>query len=733
MSTDVTTEDVPAPDAPTPPPAWTRLFGDLAHTAEDSLWVRVSAVLALLVAGLAVLQSGVVWGPRMWITVALGIPTLAAVGWWTRRSRSPWPSLVVTVVSIAMAIGFLLGTGGVTSPAELRTPLAELLISLETLRLAIARTRRDIRFTLLSALALMAVAGSAAMSISFAIPLLIWAAASAVCLIALQRSEMVERATPVERPVRRPRPRLVMPAVAALTALAIAVGAFLVIPGAKSSRFLAFTARLPNQTAVPQQGGLSNPSLGDQNPSGAGGGTGDTGEGPSSFGYFGFSNRLDTSIRGRPDDTLVMRVRASAPDFWRGQTFDLFDGRVWTMSQDRTEVITGGSAIPTKASDVDPPVRGSEFIQTYFLETPGPNVIFGAYRTTQVYIPQRALFQMGDGTIRTGVELEQGAVYTVVSHRPMVTEARLRAAGDVTTSVPQPIRDRYTQMSPTPDRVLQLAERLTRNQPTTYDKVRALEAWMAANTQYQIDIPPLPEGANAVDQYLFVDRIGFCEQIASSLVVMLRSQGIPARLAVGFTPGERNPFTGMYEVKAENAHAWTEVYFPGVGWQAFDPTAQVPLSGEERSDVARNGLSDYLRNHLPRPSAGLVAAIVALVAAVFALILWRPILRVVARIRAARERRRGMSWAEHQVLRVERAGRRAGRRREDGETTREYLRSLERTVVGSRDLDRLADALDADAFSPAEPDPEERRRVEEAVERLERELAGRGSRDTVAP
>ena len=61
---------------------------------------------------------------------------------------------------------------------------------------------------------------------------------------------------------------------------------------------------------------------------------------------------------------------------------------------------------------------------------------------------------------------------------------------------------------------------------------------------------------------------------------MLRELGIPARLAVGYTPGERNPFTGLYEVKASDAHAWAEVYFPGIGWQGFDPTAKVPLAGE---------------------------------------------------------------------------------------------------------------------------------------------------------
>lgn len=628
-------------EAETPPPRWTRLVGDLARPAEESLWVRISALVALMIAGVAVIAGDVVSGPLMWAVVGVGMPVAATVGWVSRRSRNPWPPVAVTVVSAGLALVFAVGSSGAASPAELRGPLAELLIGLECLRLVIARTRRDLRFTVMSSLALMAVAASAALSIAFAIPLLAWAVASLVCLVALQRSEMLERAarTPVRpRPVTRPR--LTTAVLAAATALMVAIGAFLVIPGARSSRFLAFTARIPNQTAVPQQGGLSNPSLGDENPSGGGGGTGDTGTGAASFGYFGFSNRLDTSVRGRPDDTLVMRVRAAAPDFWRGQTFDAFDGRVWSIAQEGTQVLTGRSSIPTRPTDFDPDVRGDEFIQTFFLETPGPNVIFGAYRVSQVYIPQRALFQLDDGTVRTGVELENGAVYTVVSHRPQVTEARLRAAGDVAQTAPTPIRARYTQLPPTPQRVLDLAARVTRSAPTTYDKVRALEAWMAANTQYQIDIPPLPRGENAVDRFLFVDRVGFCEQIATSLVVMLRSQGIPARLAVGYTPGERNPFTGMYEVKASDAHAWAEVYFPDVGWQAFDPTASVPLSGEERGDRARNGLAEYLRNHLPRPSARALLLTALAVVAVLLVLFGRPLIRRVRRMRQDRSRRR---------------------------------------------------------------------------------------------
>jgi hypothetical protein len=89
---------------------------------------------------------------------------------------------------------------------------------------------------------------------------------------------------------------------------------------------------------------------------------------------------------------------------------------------------------------------------------------------------------------------------------------------------------------------------------------------------YDLSIAPQREEMDAVEFFLFEQRRGYCEQFASSLAVMARSLGIPARVATGYAPGEYNPFTGLHEVRASDAHAWVEVYFPGHGWSAFDPT-----------------------------------------------------------------------------------------------------------------------------------------------------------------
>ena len=108
---------------------------------------------------------------------------------------------------------------------------------------------------------------------------------------------------------------------------------------------------------------------------------------------------------------------------------------------------------------------------------------------------------------------------------------------------------------------------------------------MRANYEYSIDSPVPPTGQDAVDHFLFETDVGFCEQFASATVVMLRSLGIPARVVAGYTPGDRNPFTGYYEVRSSDAHSWVEVWFPRFGWYEFDPTFDVPLATTGLADV----------------------------------------------------------------------------------------------------------------------------------------------------
>jgi hypothetical protein len=96
--------------------------------------------------------------------------------------------------------------------------------------------------------------------------------------------------------------------------------------------------------------------------------------------------------------------------------------------------------------------------------------------------------------------------------------------------------------------------------------------WLLGEILYDFFPPPQAPGTDAVDQFLFIDQRGVCEQYVSAMVIMLRHLGVPSRLVSGFGSGQYNQITGYYEVRANDAHSWVEVYFPEIGWVPFDPT-----------------------------------------------------------------------------------------------------------------------------------------------------------------
>ncbi len=316
---------------------------------------------------------------------------------------------------------------------------------------------------------------------------------------------------------------------------------------------------------------------------------GDTSSLGPTVGYPGFTDTLDTSVRGELGDQIVMRVRAPEPAFWRGQTFTEFDGRVWTVDPEIGTRRDGPivDVPPTLGDTTGPRVRSEEFVQTYTIESDLPNLVLAASRPRRV-IFDGSVWTRPDGALWSDVTLTAGSVYTVISERPQVTAADLRAQGDVgalfdgfrSTPDGAPVEPFLEIPASTTQRTIDLATDLRTPGESTYDTILAYERWLGANTEYDLDAPVPAEGADAVDDFLFESRLGYCEQIASTLTVMLRSQGVPARLATGYVPGERDRVSGVWKVRASDAHAWVEVWFPQTGWQPFDPTASVPLSGE---------------------------------------------------------------------------------------------------------------------------------------------------------
>jgi transglutaminase-like putative cysteine protease len=162
----------------------------------------------------------------------------------------------------------------------------------------------------------------------------------------------------------------------------------------------------------------------------------------------------------------------------------------------------------------------------------------------------------------------------------------LRAAP---AAYPQWVQEHYFEV---PDSIRQdiqaLARKITAGQDNPYDKAAAITNYLRINLQYSTSLPPAPEGRDPIEWVLFDYKKGFCNYYASAEVLMLRSVGVPARLAVGFAQGEVKD--GAYIVRRRDAHAWPEVFFPGLGWVEFEPTtSQQPLVRSDSTAQANPG------------------------------------------------------------------------------------------------------------------------------------------------
>jgi hypothetical protein len=231
-------------------------------------------------------------------------------------------------------------------------------------------------------------------------------------------------------------------------------------------------------------------------PGGARGSLGQTG------GYRGFSETLDTSVRGGLGDDIVMRVRSPEPAFWRGQTFSSFDGRTWTVSPDRGTRRAGPriEVPPTLGDAVNPSIDGrwidsEDLVQTFFIEADLPNIVFGASRIETVVF-DGTVWTRPDSALRSDVTLTKGSVYTVVSRRNRTTAEALRAQGDVAAVVgafdgksSELVAPFLELPSSTSARTKSLAAKLNPPGQSTYDTVLAFQAWIAANTTYDLQAP----------------------------------------------------------------------------------------------------------------------------------------------------------------------------------------------------------------------------------------------------
>ncbi len=661
---------------------------------ENSIRLRVACLGAVLVAIAACAALNEV--SRLVASAAMVLITAGMVFSYRTRSRPPgWTKVVVATGAIAACAWFFHSV--TSSTADISTvvnPLTLLLVSILVVHSIHVPSRRDLLFSLGASTALMAVAGDQAIDHRFALFVVAWAAFGLWSL--------TEMWTSASGGGRISTAGLVC-VLAAVSTSAAAV--FLVLPAPIVSSRVSFLARAGVGGSIGVPGALAGDSGLPAQLSRAVSSNSRIGVG----GFLGFGHSLNTALRGGFGNALVLQVRAQRPSYWVGETFDTWRGESWTEANRALKPLRERSPFVLPVSVGDVPL-GQIDLQTFYVASATANLVFHAESAAELWFPTAKVYFSNDGTVVSPIGLGSGSIYTVVSDVTTPTAAELRT--DTTTqTLPPATQAQYEQLPHPYPRVAALARSITAGEANTYDKVQSLIAWIGAHTRYSIDIPPLPPGADTVDEFLFGSRVGFCEQISTSLAVMLRSLGIPAREAVGYVPGGYDPVTDLWQVHAADAHAWVQVWFPGYGWQDFDPTAAVPPSNPSPGATALKDIVASLRRIPPVP----VAVALLGTGAVAVLIRWR--------------RSRPPTWASRVAQGAERAGRRAGRPRRPSETLAEYATTLDELAGNeSTTWTRLASSVEASAYGGREPSPAaQRTMVSEARSTRIRARAGAGA------
>ena len=289
----------------------------------------------------------------------------------------------------------------------------------------------------------------------------------------------------------------------------------------------------------------------------------------------GFSNRVTLGEIGEIQTSShpVMHVRIFSRDLpgglkWRGGALTDFDGRRWSNPSPRREPVPSENGrIALVAASQRRPGRHITFdIELTDLDT---DALFFAGRPEWLDIRQAVVWRTETDSFRLGHAASAGFRYEAYSLLEDPPETGL--VPDTEPRLDPQERARYLELPPLDRRIPQLARAFTQGAATDLEKARAIEHSLRTEYRYTLKLPDR-EVADPLAYFLFTRRKGHCEYFASAMAVMLRSQGIPTRLATGFQSGIYNPMTELWLVRSSDAHTWVEAWLAGRGWSSFDPT-----------------------------------------------------------------------------------------------------------------------------------------------------------------
>ncbi len=279
---------------------------------------------------------------------------------------------------------------------------------------------------------------------------------------------------------------------------------------------------------------------------------------------------VGTPLEQSHEMVMQVGITGSFPFHWRSEIYSAYTGQGWEEAPLESDTL-----LPSEA----PPGR-IPLSQTFTLSGGYQGRLFAAGDPFIVLEEGVSIAAVDEttGRIQDGASfilLGDSRHYQVTAWVPDLTRLPDFSAPP---PLPQAISAAYLQLPPAlPPRVGHLAESIIQD---THDPFRAalrVQQYVRAAVPYDLNTPLPPAGRDVVDYFLFDAPSGFCSYYASAMAVLLRSQGIPARVVTGYASGAFDPESQLYQVAASSAHAWVEVYFAGYGWLPFEPTPSQPV------------------------------------------------------------------------------------------------------------------------------------------------------------
>ena len=266
---------------------------------------------------------------------------------------------------------------------------------------------------------------------------------------------------------------------------------------------------------------------------------------------------IRANIVNRSNLQMFTVTSSDGGHYWRVIGLPRFDGNAWNPPEEtlvpmgnRSDDVTTGTVTVDQVFEISG-LGGSLVPAAYHPVQVSPDDVYWAADSESLVLPDGNVLNSGDSI----------AVRSLVPN-PSQAELLAATASGAPAAYYELPDSAWAAARPT-------AVTVTAGAATPYEQALALQNWFRTNFTYDTDVQ-LGNSTDAITAFLR-DRRGFCQQFAGTFAVMARSIGLPARVAVGFTPGELQA-DGKYHVYGRHAHAWPEVWFDGIGWIPFEPT-----------------------------------------------------------------------------------------------------------------------------------------------------------------